>query len=281
MHQTVPQPQLGGRGADRAGGARRWAAAARSTPWSTCAARREDYDGWAAAARQQRRVVATRTCCRTSPALEGNARFNDDYHGIGGNLRVSEPGHISRHDRGLPPAPRRGWGIAYNPDFNGARQNGVGIMQHTYGQWGRYKERSDAKKAFLDPLAGDRRLTIVTERAGRPHPHRERPRRRASPTRRTASAHEARAGREVLVAAGTYNTRQAADAVAASARPTICASTASPVVADLPGVGQNLQDHHEVPVIATTKGKSGYFGEDRAGRCSATACNTCCSTPGR
>ncbi|HTM77079.1 MAG TPA: GMC oxidoreductase, partial [Devosia sp.] len=35
------------------------------------------------------------------------------------------------------------------------------------------------------------------------------------------------------------------------------------VVADLPGVGANLQDHHEVPVIATTKAKSGYFGEDK------------------
>jgi len=35
------------------------------------------------------------------------------------------------------------------------------------------------------------------------------------------------------------------------------------VQADLPGVGANLQDHHEVPVIATTKGRSGYFGQDR------------------
>jgi choline dehydrogenase-like flavoprotein len=35
------------------------------------------------------------------------------------------------------------------------------------------------------------------------------------------------------------------------------------VAADIPGVGANLQDHHEVPVIATTRGKSGYFGEDK------------------
>jgi len=34
-------------------------------------------------------------------------------------------------------------------------------------------------------------------------------------------------------------------------------------VADLPGVGRNLQDHHEVPVIAATLRPSGYFGEDR------------------
>ena len=40
-----------------------------------------------------------------------------------------------------------------------------------------------------------------------------------------------------------------------------------PVVADLPGVGENLQDHHEVPVIAATNRRSvGYFGEDRGWR---------------
>jgi choline dehydrogenase len=36
-----------------------------------------------------------------------------------------------------------------------------------------------------------------------------------------------------------------------------------PVVSDLPGVGENLQDHHEVPVVAGTSGAFGYFGQDR------------------
>jgi choline dehydrogenase len=35
------------------------------------------------------------------------------------------------------------------------------------------------------------------------------------------------------------------------------------VKADLPGVGANLQDHHEVPVVAATNGAYGYFGQDR------------------
>jgi choline dehydrogenase len=35
---------------------------------------------------------------------------------------------------------------------------------------------------------------------------------------------------------------------------------------DSPGVGENLQDHHEVPVIALTKEKGGYFGEDHGWR---------------
>jgi choline dehydrogenase-like flavoprotein len=39
-----------------------------------------------------------------------------------------------------------------------------------------------------------------------------------------------------------------------------------PVAVDLPGVGANLQDHHEVPLIATTHRPSGYFGQDRGWR---------------
>src|SRR5205085_2362669 len=69
------------------------------------------------------------------------------------------------------------------------------------------------------------------------------------------------AEREVLVGAGSYNTAKL-----------LMLSGIGPadhlrqhgieVLADLP-VGRNLQDHHEVPVIASTRGKSGYFGEDR------------------
>ena len=38
------------------------------------------------------------------------------------------------------------------------------------------------------------------------------------------------------------------------------------VAVESPGVGQNLQDHHEVPVIAAAHGKYGYFGEDKGFR---------------
>ena len=78
-------------------------------------------------------------------------------------------------------------------------------MQHTYGQWGRYKERSDAKKAFLDPLAGDERLTIITEaRVDRILVENGRAVGVAY-TKDGADARRSRAEREVLVGAGTYN----------------------------------------------------------------------------
>jgi choline dehydrogenase len=66
----------------------------------------------------------------------------------------------------------------------------------------------------------------------------------------------------VLVGAGTYNTAKLL-MLSGLGPADHLRDFQLPVVADLPGVGANLQDHHEVPVIATTKGKSGYFGEDR------------------
>src|SRR5690606_6417231 len=191
--------------------------------------------------------------------LEANARFNNRYHGTEGRLRVSVPGHLSDTTEDFLLA-AQGLGHAYNPDFNGERQNGVGIMQHTYGLWHGRKQRSDAKIAYLDPLTGDRRLTIVTgARVDRILIENG----RAVGVAYTVAGepHEARAEREVLIGAGTYNTAKL-----------MMLSGLGPadhlrdfqidVVADLPGVGQNLQDHHEVPVIAAAKGRYGYFGQD-------------------
>ena len=55
----------------------------------------------------------------------------------------------------------QGLGYAYNPDFNGAHQRGVGFMQHTID--GVTRRRCNAAEAFLAPVLGDPRLTIVTE----------------------------------------------------------------------------------------------------------------------
>ena len=35
------------------------------------------------------------------------------------------------------------------------------------------------------------------------------------------------------------------------------------VAVDLPGVGENLQDHHEAPVMAETRRNLGYYKQDR------------------
>ncbi|MGV8831475.1 MAG: GMC family oxidoreductase [Devosia sp.] len=258
MHKTVPQPQLGGRapivpvGKALGGGS-----AVNAMVYMRGQA--ADYDGWAAGLGNDG-AWSYADMLPHFTSIEANSRFNDAYHGIEGNLRVSEPKHVSPTAEDFLRA-AQGLGHGYNPDFNGIRQNGVGIMQHTYGQWGRHTQRSDAKKAFLDPLAGDDRLTIITgARVDRIVV--ENGRATGVTFSKDGASQTVQAGREVLVAAGSYNSAKL-----------MLLSGIGPaghlrehgidIVADIAGVGQNLQDHHEVPVIATTKGKSGYFGQDK------------------
>jgi choline dehydrogenase len=258
MHHTVPQPQLGGRG-PIVPVARALGGGSAVNAMVYMRGQREDYDGWAA-------YLGNGTQWSYGDMLphftrlEANARFNNVYHGSAGALRVSEPAHICDTTEDFLRA-AQGLGHTYNPDFNGVRQNGVGIMQHTYGKWGRRTLRSDAKRAFLDPLRGDPRLTILTG-AQVDRIIIENGRAVGLAYRHNGEEKTVHAGREVLVATGTYNTAKL-----------LMLSGIGPadhlrehgldVAVDLPGVGSNLQDHHEVPVIAASKGRTGYFGQDR------------------
>lgn len=258
MHHTVPQPRLGGRG-PIVPVARALGGGSAVNAMVYMRGQREDYDGWAAWLGNGAEW-SYEDMLPHFKGIERNARFNNRYHGTTGNLRVSDPGYICDTTEDYLLAVQA-LGHPYNPDFNGERQNGVGIMQHTYGQWGRYKERSDAKKAFLDPLGNDERLGILAgTRVDRLLI--ENGRAVGLAYTKGGETHEVRAGREVLVAAGTYNSARLMMLSGLGPADHLRQFGIS-VKADLPGVGANLQDHHEVPVIATTRGKSGYFGEDR------------------
>jgi len=257
MHQTMAQPRLGGR-APIVPQARALGGGSAINAMVYMRGQREDYDGWDA-------MLGGRTGWSYDDllphfrALERNAKFNDAYHGIDGGLRVSDPGSLCDTTQDFILA-AQGAGIPYNPDFNGARQAGVGVMQHTMGLLNGRMERCDAVTAFLSDVTGDPRLTVITGArvdkilfTGK----------RASGIAWSGASGSgsATATREVLVAAGTYNTAKLLmlSGIGPAAH---LKQHGLPVLADLP-VGAMLQDHHEVPVIATTKAASGYFGQDK------------------
>jgi choline dehydrogenase-like flavoprotein len=151
----------------------------------------------------------------------------------------------------------QGLGVPHNPDFNGASQHGVGTMQYTTHR----NRRCSAVKAFLEPLANDPRLTIKAN----------------CTVSRVVIENGACTGvafiengaaalvhceREVLMAAGSYNTPKLL-MLSGIGPPARLAEHGIKTAVDLPGVGENLQDHHEVPVVAAVNGHYGYFGEDR------------------
>jgi choline dehydrogenase len=261
MHQSVPQERLGGR-APIIPVARALGGGSSVNAMVYMRGQRQDYDGWAAMLGNDVGWSYDDMLPHFT-GIERNDRFGNRFHGTQGELRVSEPGYICDTTRDFLIAAQR-MGHDYNPDFNGEHQNGVGIMQHTYAQWGRRMERSDARRAFLDPLANDPRLTVITgARVDRILV--EHGRAVGLSFTREGRTETVACNSEVLIAAGTYNTVKL-----------LMLSGIGPadhlrehgieVIADLPGVGENLQDHHEIPVIASTIGRSGYFGQDRGWR---------------
>lgn len=188
--------------------------------------------------------------------MEHNHRFNDTWHGVGGPLHVSDVGHTCQLTENYVLAVQ-GLGVPYNPDFNGATQYGVGTMQFTTWR----NRRHNAVRAFLDPVSSCNGLTVRTGTTVAKILV-EHDRATGVVIREQGREQTIFAESEVLVAAGAYNTPKLLmlSGIGPSAH---LAEHGIATIADLPGVGENLQDHHEVPVVATTHEHIGYFGEDR------------------
>ena len=261
MHHTVPQKRLGGRG-PIVPQARVLGGGSVVNAMVYMRGQQADYDGWDAFLGGGS-GWAFADLLPHFRALERHTRLNDRWHGSEGQLLISDPGQLCETTQDFLLA-AQALGIPYNPDFNGARQAGVGVLPHTMGRRNGRLERCDAVTAFLSQVLDDPKLTVVTEalvttvliEGGRAV---------GVEYAKDGARTEARAEREVLVAAGTYNTAKLL-MLSGLGPAEHLRSHGIRVAVDLPGVGANLQDHHEVPVIAAAKRPSGYFGEDRGWR---------------
>ncbi len=186
-------------------------------------------------------------------AMEGNNRFFDERHNDSGPLLVSDPGHIDDVSRWFVQT-MQGLGMPFNPDFNGPRQTGVGFYQFM----NRRGKRSSAAYAFIEPLLKNPLLTLKLNAAVEKIII-ENDRATGVVFSDGAGAHTVRASADVIVCSGALVTPKV-----------LMLSGIGPadelrqhgldVVLDLPGVGQNLMDHPEVPLLAHFSGPYGYFG---------------------
>jgi len=170
-------------------------------------------------------------------AIENNEAGADAWRGTGGPLHVSDvSSRVERYCRAYIEAGQQA-GLAFNPDFNGAEQEGVGYFQITT----RNSRRMSAARAFLRPAMKRPNLKVETGA----HVLRltfEGPRATGVVVSRNGRERTIRARREVIVAAGAVNTPQL-----------LMLSGIGPgdhlrrhgidVVHDNPHVGQHLEDH--------------------------------------
>ena len=158
------------------------------------------------------------------------------FHGKGGPLGVSglRTDH-PLHDAFIEGAQECGY--PFNPDFNGAAQEGVGPLQLTV----KGRLRCSAAAGYLNPVKSRSNLRIevhaLTHKVlmeGK----------RAVGVRymRNGQLHDAKARREVLLCGGAINSPQLLQ-LSGIGPGGLLQSCGIPVVHDLAGVGENLQDH--------------------------------------
>jgi choline dehydrogenase len=192
-----------------------------------------DYDHWAALGNKGWSYEEVLPVFRKS---EHNERLADRFHGRGGPLNVADPRF--RHPLSeMFVAAARESGVPGNEDFNGAGQDGCGFYQLTQKDGRRWS----TARAFLDPARVRPNLTVVTRALATRIRFEGR---RATGVEYVAGGHCTWAGaaREVVLCGGTINSPQLL--LLSGVGPGEHLRTLDiPVVEDLPGVGQNLQDH--------------------------------------
>ncbi len=203
-----------------------------------------DYDEWADLGADGWNWAAVLPYFRRS---EGNMRGADDLHGARGPLQVadqSEPCAITQAfvqalgQMQVPP----------NDDFNGAVQDGAGLYQVTQFHDGPRKgERCSAAAAYLHPVMGRPNLTVIT------HARAERislDGRRATGLiiRQRGVQKHLTARREVILAGGAFGSPQLL-MLSGIGPADHLRSHGITVRHALAGVGENLQDHLDYPIL--------------------------------
>ncbi|CAN5340320.1 choline dehydrogenase [soil metagenome] len=184
---------------------------------------------------------------------EDNERIRDEYHGVGGPLGVSDPRatlpiadafFAAAQEAGIPP----------NPDFNGARQEGMGFYQVTQ----RRVRRSSTSMGYLRPARRRGNLTIRQRTFTR----------RVVIEKGRAVGVEIepgglmRAKREVILCCGAIGTPRLLLLSGIGPADHLKPVGVTPVH-DLAGVGANLQDHVNLCCMSECTGDHTY---DKYGR---------------
>jgi choline dehydrogenase len=173
---------------------------------------------------------------------EHQERGADEHHGAGGPLCVSDlRARHELHDAFIAGAQEAGH--KFNPDFNGAEQDGVGPLQVTV----RNMRRCSAAVGYLRPAMRRPNLRVEIRALA----HRvlfEGKRAVGLEYSQDGVVHRARVRHEVLLAGGSINSPQLLQ-LSGIGPGQLLQDHGIPVVHDLPGVGENLQDHLNSRVV--------------------------------
>ncbi len=214
----------------------------------------QDYDTWAQLGNRGWSYREVLPIFRAMESFQGAA--DDEYRGRGGPLKVTESNESGPLYDALIKAAGQ-VGIPYTKDYNGASQDGIGMTQATI----RKGRRMSTAVCYLDPARGRPNLTIqanaLTECLlieGK----------RCVGVRYTVGGQtlEARAGKEVIVSAGSINSPQLLE-LSGIGQAERLQALGIEVRHALKGVGENLRDHYSPRMKWTVPSRLGLTYNDK------------------
>jgi choline dehydrogenase len=211
---------------------------------------RADYDGWASLTGDD--SWSYDSVLPLFRRMEDNARGADEWHGVGGPLRVEDLRSPHAWTKAVVESAVAA-GYPRNDDFNGAVQEGVGQYQVTQKRGRRWSSAD----AYLHPAMDRPNLTVrtgalttrVLVSGGRAT---------GVEYRWNGSLHTARASAEVVLSGGAVNSPQLL-MLSGIGPADHLREVGVDVVHDLPGVGAGLQDHPLVPVVWDVRSGASLF----------------------
>ena len=211
---------------------------------------RLDYDAWA---QMGCRAWSYDRVLPVFRDLECNERLSGEYHGVDGELPVSDRAHAHPLSWAFIRAAQE-CGLPYNEDFNGARQEGVGFYQVTT----RDARRMSTAVAFLRKAETRPNLTIRTH--ARVHKVVFDGRRAVGVLLENGEA--LRASHEIVLSAGALASPKILlnSGIGPAAHLSVHGVE---LVVDLPGVGENFQDHMEASVQCELNRPISMLGQDK------------------
>jgi choline dehydrogenase-like flavoprotein len=214
---------------------------------------KEDYDNWAALGNDGWAYEDVLPYFRKS---EDNDRLANHYHGEGGPLWVSDQLGVHELTRAFVRAAQQ-WGLPFNPDFNGDSMYGAGFYQVTC----RHGRRRSAAVSYLHPIRRKRPNLSVRTRARVLRVVIENGRAAGVELAKGSGREILRAG-EIIVSSGAVNSPRLLMLSGIGDADELKPLGITPV-ADLKGVGRNLQDHLCTNVHVTLKQPISYDRQDR------------------
>jgi choline dehydrogenase len=216
----------------------------------------QDYDHWAQLGNRGWSYQDVLPIFKRMERYEGGS---DQFRGRDGILRVTDtPRHkLPLLEMIIEAAGKLG--LPFNPDQNGATQEGIGMSQVTIAR-GR---RQSTAYCYLDPARSRPNLTVVQGAMAEALVLEGK---RCVGVRYSAGGikQEARASREVIVSGGSINSPKLLE-LSGIGQPDLLRSRGVTPVHELRGVGENLRDHYSPRVKFGIAGKNLTFNDNARG----------------